>query len=103
MTQEFSGNPGRYRRIATSLTLGMVGWLYAAFAGVQYFVYGQDWPLGWKPVVITLAFAAWFARYFYRSMMRLDAQYGSGSAWQLVERTVKLPELRPRSDPRNTP
>lgn len=99
MAPEFSGNPRRYLRIATWLTVGMVGWLYAVFAGVQYLVYGQAWPLGWKTVVATVVFAAWFARFFYHSMMRLDAQFGSGRAWQLVERTVKLPERRPPAQP----
>lgn len=95
MTTEFSGNPHRYKRIAITGTAGMFLWLYGAFAGIQYFAYGQTWPLGWKPLVITVVVAVWFARFYYRSMMRLDAQYGTGRSWQLVRRTVKLPEFRP--------
>ncbi len=100
MTQEFSGNPQRYLRIAIGSTAGMLAWLYGAFVAIQYFVYDQTWALGWKPVLAVVVFGLWFARFFYRSMMRLDARYGSGSGWQLVERTVKLPELRPRRQPR---
>lgn len=91
--EQFSGNPRRYLRIAIWSTVGMTIWLYGAFAGIQYFVYGVTWPLHWKPMVIVLLFAAWYARFWYRSMMRLDAQYGAGRSWLLVERTVKLPEL----------
>lgn len=94
MTPEFSGNPRRYRRIAVAGTAGMFLWIYGIFAGVQYFAYGQTWPLGWKPLAVVVVVGIWFARFYYRSMMRLDAQYGSGRGWQLVERTVKLPELR---------
>ncbi len=97
MIEQFSGNPRRYLRIAIWATVTLSGWLYATFASVQYFAYGQTWPLGWKPVAITLVFTAWFARFFYRSMMRLDAQYGAGGSWRLVQRSVKLPELRPAS------
>ncbi len=95
MTKQFSGNPHRYRGIAIWATIALNAWLYAAFASIQYFAYGETWPLGWKPVAIVLVFTAWFARFYYRSMMRLDAQYGTGGSWQLVQRSVKLPELRP--------
>lgn len=101
LTREFSGNPQRYRRIATWSTIGLAAWLYGAFAAIQYFGYGQTWPLGWKPLLVTLIFAVWYGRYFYRSMMRLDAQYGGGGRWLLQSRSVKLPELRPRK--RSTP
>lgn len=94
MIMEFSGNPRRYLRIAVGGTVAMFLWLYGMFAGVQYFAYGQTWPLGWKPLVVVVVVGIWFARFYYRSMMRLDAQYGSGRGWLLVERTVKLPELR---------
>jgi hypothetical protein len=97
MTVQFSGNPRRYQRIAIWLTVGLNAWLYGAFASIQYFAYGETWPLGWKPVAITLVFTAWLARFYYRSMMRLDAQYGTGGSWRLVQRSVKLPELRTAS------
>lgn len=100
-TREFSGNPRRYRQIAIWSTVGLAIWIYGAFAAIQYFGYGQTWPLGWKPLLITTVFAIWYGRYFYRSMMRLDAQYGGGGSWQLTSRMVKLPELRQRK--RSTP
>jgi len=92
----FPGHPRLYRRIAIWSAVGVFIWLYGGFASIQYFVYDRTWPLGWKPILISLAFSAWFARFFYQSIMRLDAQYGSGSGWRLVRRTVKLPEQRPK-------
>jgi hypothetical protein len=92
----FKGSARLYLRIAVGSSVLMCLWLYGAFAAIRYLAYGETWPLGWKPAAATLAFAAWFALYFYRSMMRLDAQYGSGSGWRLVARTVKLPEQRAR-------
>jgi len=97
MIEKFSGSPRRYLRLSIWSTVGMVTWLYGMFAGIQYFAYGQTWPFGWKPIVITLAFAAWFARFNYRTMMRLDARYGAGRGWSLMQQTVKLPEIRSRS------
>lgn len=92
----FPGHPRLYRRIAIWSGVGIFVWLYGGFASIQYFVYGQTWPLGWKPILLGLVFTAWFARFFYQSMMRLDTQYGSGSGWRLVKQTVKLPEQRPK-------
>jgi len=48
------------------------------------------------PPVAAIVSALWFARFSYRWMMRLDAQYGRGSRWQLDSTIVKLPTERPR-------
>ncbi len=89
----FSGTPQRYLRIAIGMSVGIHAWLYGAFATIKYFVHGETWMFAWKPVAITLASMLLFARFAYRWIMRLDAQYGSGSGWRMVRRTVKLPEL----------
>ena len=69
---------------------------FLAFALIKYWLHGDTWVFGWKPVLVTVLFAAWFGRTMYRWMMRLDAQYGRGSGWVLESVRVKLPELRSR-------
>ena len=92
----FMGNPALYRRIAIAVTLYTTGGAFLAFALIKYWLHGDTWVLGWKPVLVTVLFAAWFGRTMYRWMMRLDAQYGRGSGWVLESVRVKLPELRAR-------
>jgi|GEM_PF-1242949 hypothetical protein len=88
----FSGTPERYLRISIVLSVAIHAWLYGGFSAIKYFVHGETWMFGWKPVLIALASMVLFARFAYRWIMRLDAQYGSGSGWRLVRCTVKLPE-----------
>ncbi len=97
MNIPFSGTPARYRRIAIGTTAALVVWLYGGLSAIQYLGYGQTWIFGWRPLFATAVFSVWFPWYFYRSMMRLDARYGAGGSWELVEKTVKLPELRSRA------
>ena len=94
MSSEFPGNPGVYRQIAIWSAIGMFLWLYGGTALVQHLWLGETWLLSWKPAVIGLAFTLWYSRMSYRWMMRLDAQFGKGSGWELHEKSVKLPELK---------
>lgn len=93
---EFTGSPALYRKIAMAVTLYVNGGAFLVFALIKYWLHGETWVFGWKPVLITLLFTAWFGRTMYRWMMRLDARYGRGSAWVLESVRVKLPELRIR-------
>ena len=61
---------------------------------IKYFLHGETWVFGWKPIAIAVVFALLFSRMAFRWIMRLDAQYGSGSSWTLESVQVKLPELR---------
>jgi hypothetical protein len=97
MDIEFPGNPALYKKIAVAMTLYINGTLFLVFSGIKYFLHGDTWMFGWKPVLLTVLFAAWFARTAYRWMMRLDAQYGRGSGWTLERAVVKLPEMKTRS------
>ena len=94
MSKEFPGNPGLYRRMAIWSTIGMLFWLYGGTLLLQHLWHGETSLLSWQPAVIALVFALWYSRMAYRWMMRLDARFGKGSGWQLLERSVKLPELR---------
>lgn len=96
MNMEFPGNPGLYKKIAVGLTLYINGTLFIVFSAIKYFLHGDTWMFGWKPILLTILFAAWFARVAYRWMMRLDAQYGRGSGWTLERTVVKLPEMKSR-------
>jgi hypothetical protein len=89
---EFSGTPAAYLKIAVALSLGLNLFLYVGMVVLLYAVNDQDWILGWKPMLITAVFTAWFARAAYRWIMRLDAQYGSGRGWSLESQMVKLPD-----------
>lgn len=95
----FSGTPKRYLRISVFLAIAIHLWLYCGFSSIKYFLYGETWMFGIKPVLLTLTSTLLFARFCYLWIMRLDAQYGSGSSWRLVRCTVKLPELvdRPKN------
>lgn len=93
---EFSGNPKKYRRYAIISSLAINLYLYFGLAIVMYLHNGATWLFSWKPILITVAFTAIFARVSYRWMMRLDAQYGTGKGWVLESRSLKLPERRIR-------
>ena len=90
----FSGNPRVYLKLAILGSLGIVLYLYCGLAAILYFGHGKTWMFGWKPILISLVFTVWFARLYYRWVMRLDAQYGTGKGWVLPAETVKLPEER---------
>lgn len=90
----FSGNPRIYRRAALLIALYCGLSVYLAFALVKYGVQGDTWVFGWKALLVPGLFIPLYYRFCLRWIMRLDAQYGSGSRWKLVSTTVKLPELR---------
>jgi hypothetical protein len=96
--KEFTGTPAAYLKICVALSVGLNLFIYLGMVGLLYGLNDQEWILGWKPAVIALVFAAWFARAAYRWIMRLDAQYGSGRGWTLDSQMVKLPDraTRPR-------
>ena len=91
---EFTGHPRQYLRICIVLSAVWLLWIYGGTALVQYLWNGSTGLLGWKPMLGALLFTAWYTRWAYRWMMRGDAQWGKGSGWVLVEKTVKLPELK---------
>lgn len=90
----FSGTPRRYRRIAALLAIGTHAFLYGGLLLMEYGWHGRDWLLGAKPIAFTLMSMLLFAQLCHRSLMFVDARYGSGSSWTLVSRRVKLPEER---------
>lgn len=92
----FSGTPQRYLKIAILMSLGIHLYLYLGMLFLHGYLGGAAWMFGWKPAALAATSALVFARYAYRWIMRLDAQYGSGSGWSLPSRTVKLPEPRRR-------
>ncbi len=93
---EFSGNPKKYLRFAIISSLAINLYLYFGLAAVVYWHNGATWLFTLKPILVTVAFIAIFARTCYRWMMRLDAQYGTGKGWVLESRSLKLPERRIR-------
>lgn len=90
----FSGNPQVYKKASRILALYVGLSVYTAFALTKYLVQGDTWVFGWKPLLFTAIFMLIYNRFCLRWIMRLDAQYGSGSSWKLVSTTVKLPELK---------
>lgn len=98
---EFPWHPRRYARLAVLLSLGIHAYLYLGMIGLVYLLNRQDWILGWKPLAVAVVSAVVFGRLAYSWIMRLDAQYGSGSGWRLVSRSVKLPEISIRERPRS--
>ena len=93
---EFSGTPKKYLRFAIISSLVINLYLYFGLAAVVYWHNGATWLFTLKPILITVAIIAFFARTSYRWMMRLDAQYGTGKGWVLESRSLKLPERRIR-------
>ena len=92
----FGGTPKDYRRIALWGSLGFHAYLFAGYWAIKNFLAGESWPTSWTPALITIASALLFARFSYRWIMRLDAQYGRGSGWILNPTQVKLPMEKPR-------
>lgn len=91
---EFSGNPKKYLRLAIISSIAISLYLYFGLAAVIYLHDGATWLFSPRPILITVVFAALYARTTYRWMMRLDAQYGTGKGWVLESRSLKLPERR---------
>ena len=94
MTQAFSGNPKRYFRLALLIPAGVCLWIYVGFVAAKWLFLGENWLHVWQLPASLVAISLFVSRMYYRSMMRLDAQYGRGSGWILKEATVKLPEQR---------
>lgn len=92
--KKFSGNPRAYRKASLLISLYIGLSVYTAFSLIKFFLHDETWVFGWKPILITILFIIFFYRFSFRWTMRLDAQYGSGSSWNLVTTTVKLPEFR---------
>ena len=94
MSASFSGNPQRYRKASILLSAYCIGFVYLTFALIKYFAYGESWVFGWQPILLCVVLIVIYARFCFRWIMRLDAQYGSGKGWKQVSTRVKLPELR---------
>lgn len=92
----FPGTPAIYRRIAIFGSIGIHAFLFAGYWVIQTSLAGECWPTNWWPPVLTIGSALLFARFAYRWIMRLDAQYGRGSGWELKQSLVKLPFERQR-------
>jgi hypothetical protein len=95
----FSGTPRLYLRTSIAMSVGIHLWLYLGMLFFHGYLGGAEWVFGWKPAAAALVACVLFARFAYQWIMRLDAQYGSGSGWALPRRVVKLPEPRPRRRP----
>jgi hypothetical protein len=96
MTQAFSGNPKKYFRLALIIPALLCLWIYVGFNAAKYIFLGENWLSVWQLPVTLVVISLFVSRMYYRSMMRLDAQYGKGSGWILKEAVVKLPEQRIR-------
>lgn len=92
----FSGNPQRYRKFAWGGSVLIHAYLYFGFLFLHGYLGGAEWVFGWKPAVLAVVSCVLFGRFAFRWIMRLDAQYGRGSGWELASRTVKLPQPRQR-------
>ena len=92
----FPGNPKTYFRIAAWGSIGIHAYLFFGYWAIKVFLARQEWPTGWFVPVATMVSALFFARFSYRWIMRLDAQYGRGSGWALETTSVKLPWERQR-------
>jgi hypothetical protein len=103
MNRSFSGNPKLYLKISVYSAIYIFVWLYGGTALIMYLWSGETWLLNWKILLFVVVFTAWYGRYTYRFMMRLDGQYGSGSGWTLNEERVKLPEIRSSGQSRRSP
>ncbi|WP_116367316.1 hypothetical protein [Parahaliea mediterranea] len=103
MRAPFSGNPARYRRAAILISAYSVLSVYTAFALMKWLLQGDTWVFGWKPLLLVAVLIPLYARFCYRWIMRTDAQYGSGSRWQLIPAQVKLPEFDPHKHKANSP
>lgn len=92
--EAFNGNPGLYKKLSLLITSLLAVWIYVGFMAIKYFVVGENWFGVWQIPVAVVVFWLFFKGYFFKSIMRLDAQYGRGGGWTLRETTVKLPEMK---------
>jgi hypothetical protein len=95
-TQTFSGTPARYKKLCIFGSILIHAYLYGGYAAIQYLVNGDTTALNWGPALVAVASTLFVAVQGYRWIMRLDAQYGRGSSWNLTSTMVKLPELKHR-------
>jgi len=91
---EFNGSPALYKKVTMLITTILVAWIYLGFMAIKYFLVGENWFSVWQIPVALIAFWLFFKGYYFKSIMRLDAQYGRGGGWTLREVTVKLPEMK---------
>ncbi len=96
MNIPFSGTAPRYKRFAIILSGAIHLWIYVFFVATKYIGQGENWLNVWQLPAALAASAVFVAILHFRWMMRLDARYGKGSAWELKEVTVKLPVLKSR-------
>jgi len=94
---EFSGTPAKYKQIAVVGSFVLNTYLYLGMVGLVYGLNGNDWILGWKPILFTLVWSFLFSKIAFGWIMKLDAQVGSGKGWSLDSAPIKLPERRVRS------
>lgn len=99
MSIPFSGNPKVYRRHAFILSGAVHLWLYLFFVVTKFLAQDENWLTVWQLPAGLAASAVLVGWLHFRWVMRLDAQYGRGSGWEMKEVTVKLPVLRPRKRP----
>lgn len=99
----FSGSPAKYRRFAVWGSVAFHAYLLVGYWAIKRYLVGEPWPTNWWPVLGGVASAALFARFAYRWIMRLDAQYGLGSGWVLQSTTIKLPRENPARRYKRTP
>jgi len=92
--RSFSGNPARYRRITLVFPLVFNLVLYLGMVAIIWGVQGEDWILGWKPLLSLVLMSAFYIRVAYPWIMGLDARFGKGSGWKLESQSIKLPERR---------
>jgi hypothetical protein len=96
MAMTFPGNPRLYKRQAILLSCAAHGWIYLFFTITKYVGNGENWFGRWQLILGLVLSACITVHLHYKWVMRIDAQYGKGSAWELKEVTVKLPVLRAR-------
>lgn len=95
MRAKFPGNPKQYRKASIIIAVYVSVSVYVAFGLVKWFVHDELLLNDWKALLVIALFIPLYARFCFRWMMRLDAQYGSGRSWHLESCRVKLPEFRP--------
>jgi len=96
MSIVFSGTPQLYKRQAVLVAVGVHVWVYILFVATKFLAQGENWLGVWQLAAGFAVSTVIMGLLHYRWVMRLDAQYGKGSAWDLKEVTVKLPVLKPR-------
>ena len=89
----FSGTPRRYMKVALAIGVLSHAWLYAGLYVVEHLWLGREWITRAPAVCGTVVSAGVLTVYAYIAIMNLDARWGTGSRWRLVERKVKLPDV----------